>query len=369
MTLAYQNPDMYDATQKAHRPMVPGSDAVNPAVVPVSARGNNALQVLSDGLYLGNLLQNSVYYVSPSGSDSAAGTKAAPWQTLDGAIANLVAMSPAGRFSTFTTIALQAGQAFYLSQDMFLYAGRLNLAFYGDPQYGDFNGALIGTSQANPAVMADLLRPTITPIISQVNAQWKIAAFVLAGGDVQFTGVQINLPAAPSSPSIGLYSSQSDFVRVQTQGAGGIDLSGAIVNVTDTNSYWGFLGMWARARPTSLCQFASQFRINNTLIQDTSATTAQLTARANFIKFYADFAGNNQQLGTLAPTSSNSSSGSALLNLMWSDTEALTVSTGKTNQATFPLLFPQSYGMRNYFTNLVRDQQQRPLNVVSPRLF
>lgn len=365
----YQNPDVYDAVQKSHRPMVPGTDALNPAIVPVSARANNVLQNLADGLYLGDQLSSAVFYVNSAGSNTAAGTKAAPWQTLDGAIANLIAASPNGMFKSNTVIALQAGQAFTLSQDITVCGGRLNIAFYGDAQYGDFNGAPIGTSQANPPVMSDLARPTITPAISQVNAQWKIAGINLAGGDVQLTGVQLNLPAAPTTPAIGLYSNQSDFVRAPVQGSGAVDLVGTIVNLTDTNAYWGLLGMQARARPCTLLQFASQFRINNTLVQDTSATAAQLTARANFIKFYADFAGNNQTLGTLQPTSSNSSSGSALLNLMWSDTESLTVATGKTNLATFPLLFPQSYGMRNYFTNLVRDQQQRALNVLSPRLF
>lgn len=365
----YQNPDVYDSTQKAHRPMVPGTDALNPAIVPVSARANNQLQNLADGLYIGGQLSAPTYYINSAGSNAAAGSKAAPWQTLDGAIANLIASSPNGEFRTNTVLALQAGQSFTLSTDMSLYAGQLTLAFYGDPQYGDFDGALIGTSQASPAVMADLLRPIITPAISQVNAQWKIAGFNLFGGDLRLLGVQINLPAAPTTPAIGLYSNQADFARAPTYGYGSVELSGAVINITDTNSYWGLLGMQARAKPSSLLQFASQFRINGTLIQDATATSAQLTARANFIKFYADYAGNNQVLGTLQPTAQNSSSGSALLNLMWSDTESLTVSTGKTNQATFPLLFPQSYGMRNYFTNLVRDQQQRALNVLSSRLF
>lgn len=368
-TPTYQNPDVYDATQKAHRPMIPGSDALNPTIVPVSARTNNRIQNLSDGLYLGDQLPTSVYYVNSSGVDSAAGTEAAPWKTLDGAIANVMALNNNGQYRSNTTIALQAGQNFTMSTDVNVYGGMFNLAFYGDTQYNDFNDALIGTSQADPSVMSDLQRPTITPIVSQVNAQWKIAGFNMLGGTVQLQGVQLNLPAAPASPSASLYSNLADFVRVLNWNTGTLSLYGSIINITDTNAYWGLMGVLARALPASLLQFASQLRVSNTMPQDTTATTAQLTARANFIKFYSDYAGNNQQLGTLAPTAQNSSAGSGLLNLMWTDTESLSVATGKVNQATFPLLFNQNYGLRNYFTGLVRDQQQRPLNVVTPRLF
>jgi hypothetical protein len=70
----------------------------------------------------------------------------------------------------------------------------------------------------------------------------------------------------------------------------------------------------------------------------------------------------------LSPTSANSSSGSGILNLSWTDTEALTVTTGKTNLGTFPANFDLSYGIRNYFFGLQKDQQSRPLNVISPRL-
>jgi len=369
MATTNQNPDVYDASQKAHRPMVPGSDVLNPALVPMSARAGNVLQDLADGLYLGDQLDLAVYYVNSAGDDTAAGTKAAPWKTLDGALANLVGKNPNARYKSTAVLALQSGQAFTLTTDVNIYGGSLNIAFYGDAQYGDFNSAAVGTAGADPAVMSDLVRPTITPAIGQVNAQWKIAGFNVFGGNMQLTGVSVQLPAAPVTPSISLYSTFADFVRFPNGGGGSCDLYGSIFNITDTAAFWGVVGVLARARVSTLTQFACQFQVNATLINSTAATPAQLTARNNFIKFYADFAGNNQSLGTLSPTAQNSSGGSGLLNLMWSDTEALVVSTGKTNQATFPLLTNVSYGLRNYFTGLVRGQQQQPMNVITPRLF
>lgn len=364
----FQNPDVYDAVQKAHRPMVPGTDALNPTIIPLSARANNKLVALTDGLYLGDSLPNAVYYVNSAGVDTAAGTKAAPWKTLDGALTNILALA-GGSYRANVTLALQAGQTFPLTHDLTVLGGSITLTFYGDPAYGDFNSATIPTSGADPAVMSDLQRPVITPASSQVNAQWKIAGFNLMAGAVTLTGVTVTLPNAPASPAQNLYSNACDFVRCLNGGTGVVTLYGSIVNAADVTAFFGFLGLLARALNPTLVQFASQFRVAGLILQDSTATQPQLIARANLIKFYADFAGNNQQLGTLTPVATNSSSGSAILNLIWSDTESLTVNTGKTNQATFPLLSNQNFGLRNYFTGLTRDQQQRPMNAVTPRLF
>lgn len=367
----FVNPDVYDSTAKVHRPMASGTEAVNPALVPLSARAGNTIQSVGDGLYVGPQLGSTVYYVNASTGvdDTAHGTKVAPFRSLDYALAFLTSQSPAAQYRAGdTTIALQAGQAFSMNADFTIYGGRLTISFYGDSQYGDFNSAVIGTGAA-PAWMADLNRPVITFAVQNINSQWYMNGINRVGGTVIIRGVKLNLPAAPATPTIGLYSQNVDVVRSPSlSDPGYVQIVGTIVNMTDTNAYFGFLGIMARSVGMNFSQFASQFQINGLVMNATNnPTTTQLLARQYFIKFYADIPGNTST-GVLSPTSANSSGGSGLLNLSWTDTEALTVATGKTNLGTFPPNFDLSYGVRNYFFGLQRDQQSRPLNVISPRL-
>jgi hypothetical protein len=368
----FVNPDVYDFTAKVHRPMLVGTEAVNPAMMPLSARVPNNIQVLGDGLYVGPALSSPIYYVNGATGvdDTAHGTEAAPFATLNFALSYVASTSPGGQYrSASTTIALKAGQTFSMTNDFNIYGGQLSLAFYGDPLYGDYNGALIGVG-ALPSVMIDLTRPIINFGVSNVNGQWHMAGFNRYGGGVGFVGVTLALPAAPTTPSITLYSQSCDVVRAMNYSdAGYIEMIGAIVNMTDIASFWGFLGINARAANTTLSQFSSQFQINGIAITaEALPTPAQLTARQYFIKMFADVAGNST-IGYLSPTALNSSNSSGLMNLSWVDTEALVVTGAKTSLPSFPINFDLNYGIRNYIFGLQKDQQNRPVNVISSRLF
>jgi hypothetical protein len=366
-----QIPVFYDSTQLVHRPM-DLSDTLNTQLMPVSARPGNTVQNLTDGLYVGQVLASTVYYVSSAGTDvSTGGTKAAPFKTLDYALSQLTAQSVGNQYTAGnTTIALAANQSFPMTADFNIYGGRITFAFYGDPQYGDFNSAPFGTG-AQPAVMSDLQRPIIVPTSNNVNSQWYLTGINRYGGNVAFTGVTILLPVAPAQPSITLYSQSSDFVRSMNYSSQGyVSLFGSSINMQDPNSFWGFLGIRARSTGTTLDQFASQFLVNGIQLSAANTpTSGQLTARQYFVKLYVDFPGNLQTTGVLSSTTQNSSTASGLLNLTWADTEALTVATGKTNLASFPICFDLSYGFRNYVFGLQDDQQSRPMNIVSSRLF
>lgn len=369
-TLTQRAPDTFDTAIEAHRPMTPGVDVVMTNMIPLSSRNGNTIVSLGDGLYSGNAYVQPAFYVSSAGSNTNPGTEVAPFATLDYAITTALAQSQSGASITGSiAIALQAGQTFTQSLDVVVGpGGKFTLTFFGDPQYGDYNGAPIG-SGADPAVMTDLARPIVNPVVSQVDAQWKMAGITCTGGDVSLIGVSIQLPAAPSNPNIAEYSTECDYVRtIEDSDSTAVKLTGSIINCTDTTSYWGFLGLCARTRPAVLMQFASQFQVNGTLLTSSAATNAQLLQRPYFIKFFSDYAGNNQQTGTIAPTSGNSSPGSAILNLMWSDTESLPVEAGKTNQASFPVLFDINYGFRNYVLGLQFNQFNAPINVLSSRI-
>jgi hypothetical protein len=349
---------------------------IPPAQVPVSATPGNLVQTNADGIYVGS--QNyfnaaTVFYVNnSSGSDANAGSKSAPFATLSHALAVAASLFPDQQLAGAVTIALQAGQTFaFPSSDVNVYPGaNLVFAFYGDPNYGDFNTLVSGTN-CNSQHMSDLERPVITFNVTQQNAQWYMNGINRYGGSVSFLGVQCNLPAAPATPGISLYSIYCDVVRsVDFSAPGYVVLTGSIINMTDVTAYWGFIGTQSRSTNTSFVQFSSQFQINGLVMSAANApTTAQLTARQYFIKMFVGFAGNNQVENTLAPNSSNSSTASGVLAVSWADTESLVVTGSKVSQASYPIMFDISYGFRNYIFGLQQDQQQRPLNVLSSRLF
>jgi len=375
MTTTYQLPSFYDSTAVVTRPM-DGDAQIPPAQVPVSTATGNQIQVLTDGLYLGQHATPgsplTVYVNTSTGVDApTSGAKTAPYATLEYAIAQVNALFPNSQFNGIVNIALQSGQTFVVASDHAIYGGLLNITFYGDSQYGDFN-AVIG-SGAFSQVMSDLVRPILTFTTSIVSGQSHMAGFTRYAGSIAFTGVQLNLPAAPAAPSISSYGLNCDIVRNPDYSQmGNVTLYGSIVNMTDITAFWGFLGTLSSSTGSTFVQFASQFQVQGLTLSATTSpapTTAQLTARQYFVKFFAGFAGNNQQTGMLSPTSATSSTASGIINLTWADTEALVVSTGKTNQASFPIMFDQTYGFRNYVYGLNRDQQSRPLNIISSRLF
>lgn len=365
--MAYITPVYYNGTDSAHEPMATG-DQLQPDLIPVSITGGNLIQNFADGLYVG-AQSGIIYYVNSSGTNTTtSGTKVAPFQTLDYALSRASVLSPASQFTSNVTIALAAGQTFTMVNDFNIYGGSIQIAFYGDTNYGDFNSPAIGTG-AFPGVMSNLNRPIITPVAS-TTSPWRMAGINRYAGNVIFTGVQINLPVAPSAPSISLYGNFVDMVRNPAYSKPGyIELTGSNVNMTDIASYWGFMGIDARSVSSQFVQYASQFLINGTQMSAAnSPTSAQLVARQYFAKFFMDFAGNNQQQIYMSATSTNSTTASGTLLVNWADTEALVVGTGETNQASYPIAFDPTYGLRNYVYNLNIDQQSNPINFISSRL-
>jgi hypothetical protein len=366
-----QNPVFFDPALSVHRPMDAGAQIPSTAV-PISASQGNLVQAFSDGLYVGNQNGLALYVDSVNGSDSNPGTtKSSPLKTIDRAFTMLSGMFPIRYSGQNIVIALKANQSYPVTGEFFVYPdSSIFIAFYGDPNYGDWNSAPIGTG-ANPWNMADLQRPVIQPQVSQVNGLWKLAGITCVGGDCVLQGVTIQLPAAPAAPSIALYGGYVDFVRY-TSGSpheGSLSLDGVIVNMTDVNAYWGIVAVHARAA-MRLFQFCTQFQIGGKLMNAAnSPTTAQLQARQYFIKFFQDFAGNNQQALYLSTATSNSSGGSGFVKASWTDASAMIVTGSSTNLASYPLSFDPGYGLINYIFGLTKTANGTPLNFISSRLF
>lgn len=373
-----QNPVFYDSVANVHRPMDAGA-TIPVTALQLSAAAGNRSQLLVDGLYSGDYSGLILYVDSVAGVDTNPGTKVAPLKTIDKAFSNLVAYFPGGYYAGRNiAIALKAGQnypwttTFNMSGDC-----DLKITFYGDTNYGDFNGPAIGTG-ANPWNMSNLARPNLTPTSSvQTGGLQQLAGINRRGGTIAFMGVTITLPAAPSvgAPQ-SAYSGYCDVVRSLSPALGqpmgddgGVHLLGSIINMSDVTAYWGFMGTFARAT-ARFSQFCSQFQIGGVIMNAAAApTTAQLTARQYFIKFLTDSPGNNQATVSLASNSSNSSAGSGMVFAMWSEAQALVVTGSTTNLATYPLSFDPGYGLANYIFNISKTANGQSLNFLNTRLF
>lgn len=365
----YQLPTFYDPVNLVIRTM-DSTAFLPPAQMPISAQPGNIVQSLADGLYVGSQLAlPSVIYVNTVTGVNAPGngTLAIPYNTIDYAVSQLVAASINMQLQTSTVIALQAGQTFPLVNNINLYGGTLTFAFYGDPNYGSYSSAPVGTG-ANPSVMTNLERPIIAPTTSLVNSYYRMAGINVYGGNVSLQGITVQLPMA-AELSISLYSNASDFVRTMDYASPGyLDLQGTIVNMQDITSFWGILGVNPRSSKFTLIQYASQFQIAGMLMDLANIpTAAQLSALQYFIKFYPDYIGSNQQQGVLYNTATTATPASGLLTVNWADTQSFTIETTETNLASFPIAYDLTYGLRKYVYGINFDALDRPVNLISSR--
>lgn len=336
------------------------NDELDSDAIPISGEAGNDIRVINGQLYVGFSPGQTAYYVAAAGvDDPTRGTKAQPFKTLDFALLHLQNLFQ-GEFRGNAIIALKAGETF-VRNSMFYNYGHIALTFWGDPQYGDFNSPLVNGSTRG-AVMTDLQRPVINVGIAPATVG-GLASFMMFPGNynqylkITLQGVKINLPGGTH------VTGAVDFITGIEWGVSAVRLYGSIINMTDTSAEFGFYGLEAWCQG-SLYQFASKFTVNDIEVGPL-ASTAQLQARKNFLKFYPDFAGNNQSGIELHA----GSVGSATMQLSWSDVSSQPVAPGKFNQASFPFLSDPSFGLGPYFFNLTRDAQGRPLNVITPRLF
>lgn len=333
--------------------------------IPVSELGGNEIQVLADGLYVGPIRGKALYYVNGvTGNDvPTAGDKATPIKTLDYAL-DLIASLSGSIFSGAAVVALQAGQTFDLTHTFNL-AGALRITFYGDPKYGDWNSSPVGTVALY--MPADLQRPVINVGFAPSTTQ-GLAGFItqnLSTGrrpSLALEGVRFNLPTGTYGTGSGTFVVANQFTNLD------IYLQGTIINANDDVSIYGFLSVLPSSN-VYLYQFGSQFWVGGRplgLNPTPPATLQQLQRRSSFIKMYPDF---QPTIQTGYDTALNGSAGSGLLSLSWTDVgDGSTAGTGPVLR-TWPFLSDPALGLAQYFSLLRRDQQGRPLNVISGRLF
>lgn len=354
--MAFQTPLVYQ--NNAHSPMLNG-DFVAPAVLPVSAKTGNTLVARTDGLYAGIVPDRTAIYINSAGNDvTTAGDKATPYKTLDYALSQLATVARAGQR---IYVAMQSGQTFAMAQHHVLPCDVV-LTWYGDATYGDFNSANV--NNAPNATMLNLVRPIVAPANLITNGQNRIAS--LRTPVLIVLGAQVNLPAVPGTlPDPGAYGVM-DFYYAPPYGSGSLVLEGAVVNATDTQGFSGIVGILSRSQIT-LAQFASQFLVNGAKVEGGVDATV-LATRPRFVHFYSDVPGtsNIANMPPLNPTALNSSNGSGLLTLHWTDTPQQQIGA-TSNLGTFPILNDANFGLRQYITG-IRKNGAVPVNVICPRV-
>lgn len=336
--------------------------------IPISGMGGNQIRGNPDGLYVGPYGLLDVYYVDDvDGNDTpeAIGTKESPLKTLDYAMERIW-LNNAGDPQLSYTVALKAGGTFAYTRVSNI-SGNVVFTFYDDPQYGSFNSPTVG--QMATHMPADLLRPIINVGLDPTS-NGGIGCFVLnppndgSRSRITFSGVRVNLP-----PDGAYNTGQGSLVVANQKTDGFVVLEGTIINAVGDTSIYGFLSVLPSAT-IFLYQFGSQFRVDDTQIgaQPTPPPTpAQLARRKWFIRMHPDFAATVQT--GYDPGMISASPGSGLLSLSWTDTPIETSVVNVTAQNSWPVLEGASFGFGQYVNVLRRDNQGRPLNVLSGRAF
>jgi hypothetical protein len=296
-----------------------------------------------------------------------AGDKATPFQSLDYALAQICAQynlndpTAVGVLYGDITVALKAGEDYVLNTSYNLY-GNLQFTFWGDPQYGDFDGPLIA-GVVKPSHMQDLLRPQIKPQINPATSN-GIHHFLAVDNPnlstLYLNGVKVALPPRAAVEN----SDYCDFFTVFYGQTGRLRLEGAIINKPDATSSYGLMGMHARSHDSILECYASQFWVAGIPVVPGGDPTV-LPTRKWFIKFYPDLEPGDQTGGHLL----NGPAANATMTLLWTESASVQVQPGKFTLGTYPVLNDAAMGIANYFFNLTRDNQARPLNVRCAYLF
>jgi hypothetical protein len=351
-----------------HRPMA-APDVVDPQFISLSTQSGNQVRVIGGGLYVGNVpaLPN-VYVDSVAGVDTpTGGSSGAPFKTLDYAIGQI---TPSLAYTgTLIRFFLKIGQTYNLTGRYSIDTDvELDFGFYGDVR-GDFTTVLGGTVPL--WMLSNVARPVIQSVaFTNTAGLWSCGGFTSSSGRgvIRFYGVQVNaaIPLNQTTPpTIDTYG-QADVVNTSRMG-----LYGTIGNKPDISPY-GLFGTFARTQ-TQVEQFATTFTVRGNVINtppNSTITAADLVARQHFFHFYPDFPSTYFAAGAnrLAPSALTGSNGSGVMSLYWSDVASQSTQS-TTTLATFPVLSDVNYGLTNYFYGLRRDQQSRPLNVISGRLF
>ncbi|QRE00332.1 hypothetical protein [Burkholderia phage BCSR5] len=369
--MVQRNPLFYDDGMQAHRPL-DGGDTIPPSTVPLSPRPGNQIQRLPDGLYYGNTPPKPTIYVDgQAGTDNPAsgGSAGSPYKTIDYALQHNFTNNTLANAKII--LLLKAGQRFDMAGRYNIVDGaRFEIGWYGDPKYADYPST-VGPNSVEASIMSDLTRPVIVTHYGVQGQEVVLSGFNIAEScHFRLAGFQVDIAGVSgTAPGIASYGGYSDFVTF-TNGMSGARLVtvGMIANKQDTVTAFGFIGVHARAGLPNWAQFATQMLVAGLPVSAGNNSPDRLLARGWFIKMYTDIPAASTKMSVI-PDSVNSSPGSGILMLSYTDTAVQTIVSTTQNIGTFPLLADPTFGFRNYILGLTEDSQRRPMNILSSRRF
>lgn len=358
---------VYDSTAREHRPLVSGSETIEPAAIPLSAYPGNKLAINPDGIYQGDNTMSPLLYIDGSaGVDGTLPTdgSATTLKTLDYALSLIETYAPGE-----ITLLLKAGQTFEIKAQHKLSNVKLTLSYYDDPKYGLYN-VQYKTSKIAPQLQEDLTRPIVTCTeYYSAGGLWTCPYVRLINSTLDAHGIYFTTPTPPTGTTniqLSQYSAESDlFISEDSV----VNISGCVVNKKDRSNFSGFLGVASRKR-TTLTQYASQFQVEGAMLTDSVTTATLLAGRGYFIKFLPDIPTDDSFTTpyALVATSEAATDATGLLTLMWllCSTIADSVS-GSSSLKSFPLA-DTTHGIMNYIYGIRRDSQHRALNIATSLL-
>jgi hypothetical protein len=354
----------YDHTNKVHRPLVEGEEYINPVFLPISSFVGNRLLYRDDGLYVGAHPCPRVFKVEGvNGVDSLPAhsmPETVVCKTLDFALGTIETLKPSS-----AEIWLSAGQRYEVVTTRKLSNCDVLFGFYNEPKYVDHLGYR-GDSTLVGRRHTDVARPTIfaTPTWDTVTGCWYVPQLRLENSQVSFFGTRFEI-SGPTIPGLqaSAYSVASDLLRVRNSS---VSIDGCLVDKVGAGSCFGFLGVEDGSHGV-LRGVASQFLLGGAQITSANFGAAALSYRAFYLKLLPGYpVGNTKhERYSMVATSLGSTPTSALLDIHWTLSQAVTDAiTGSDSLATFPTN-SSSFGLANYIFGLVRDTQNRPINVRS----
>ncbi|MCX8963258.1 hypothetical protein EHW64_19610 [Erwinia psidii] len=231
----------------------------DPLGVQLSADTGNQLQIRDDGLYTGLVGPGDLInlYVSSSGDDSAAGTRAAPLMTVGEALTRISAKGAPGSY----TINLKAGESFELDKAYSLGSGTFSLLFifyddstFGDERarygwwpeaderlqrpsltfdtYTDDNGVVVGTSLSALPKIERVTFEGVNLVVKTTNGVSRTSQFLICS-EMYFYGCNIFIEGVMGVGSAGNVGTGSSNVYFHgTAGFVSNDLAPSVTNMT-----------------------------------------------------------------------------------------------------------------------------------------
>ena len=156
--------------------------------VGLSKRYDNKIQLVEDGLYLGDLTEQQDYYISTSeGNDSNIGTREKPMRTLDAALSRI-----SNSFTGRIRIHLKENELFEVRGYHYM-EGTLEFRVYGNTSDNQFPFSKLESAYYRGYSAANYPRPTINFVMSKLPEERLVKrGYITANKEIIVYGIKVD---------------------------------------------------------------------------------------------------------------------------------------------------------------------------------